>query len=78
MDASQYNGVSTVDAKNLQGTECTKTVVNGESDGDDESRALLHPQKDRLPKQPEKPRRKVQWLDGNGEKLAQIVEFEPR
>lgn len=79
MDMNQ-NGLKSVVktiSSNLESEESPKSVANGESDGDDESKALLHSKQDGLPNKPEKPKRKVQWLDKNGDKLAQILEFEP-
>ncbi|KAG8369874.1 hypothetical protein BUALT_Bualt14G0058900 [Buddleja alternifolia] len=73
---SNRNGVKS-DA-NTDNLEFSKDVMDGESDGDDESKSLLRNKNDVLLKDSEKPRRKVQWLDYNGDKLAQILEFQPR
>ncbi|KAL3828281.1 hypothetical protein ACJIZ3_017083 [Penstemon smallii] len=66
-------------SNDLKVLESPKTIVlNGESDGEDESESLLHSKKvGGLSKKLEKPRRKVQWLDNNGDKLAEILEFQP-
>ncbi|KAL3654903.1 hypothetical protein CASFOL_000689 [Castilleja foliolosa] len=45
--------------------------VCDDDDDDDESQTLLS-QKSEIPK------KKVQWLDKNGDKLAEILEFQPR
>lgn len=66
MDMNQQSDVNT---SNLHSIESPETLVNGESEGDDESQALLRSNK---------PKRKVQWLDKNGDQLAQIFVFEPR
>ncbi|KAI3469814.1 hypothetical protein Pfo_026477 [Paulownia fortunei] len=69
MDMNHHSLKSDVNTNNLHSVESPKAVVNGESHGDDESQSLL--------KKSEKPRRKVQWLDKNGDKLAEILEFQP-
>ncbi|XP_011073570.1 uncharacterized protein LOC105158483 [Sesamum indicum] len=51
-------------------------VVIEESGRDDESQALLSFQDVGLSKDSEK-RKSVQWLDKNGDKLAEILEFQP-
>lgn len=75
---TNHNGVNRdIKKDNLNGVESPKSVVDGESDGDDESLSLLHSTKGGLAKNSDKPGRKVQWLDKNGDKLAQILEFQP-
>ncbi|KAL8486687.1 hypothetical protein ACS0TY_022927 [Phlomoides rotata] len=69
IDASS-NGVSST-------LESPKVAMIEESDGDDDSKALLLCKNGGLSKKSEKPKRKVQWLDKNGDKLAQILEFQP-
>ncbi|OVA02337.1 hypothetical protein BVC80_9099g137 [Macleaya cordata] len=45
----------------------------------DESSSLLSPRKGGMSKKrSKKSRRKVQWNDKNGNKLAEILEFQPR
>ncbi|XWS53760.1 hypothetical protein CRYUN_Cryun10bG0027900 [Craigia yunnanensis] len=53
--------------------------VEDHTDGQDysESNSLLPPKKGGMSRKPEKTRRKVQWNDKNGNKLAEILEFEP-
>ncbi|XP_022740194.1 uncharacterized protein LOC111292201 [Durio zibethinus] len=53
--------------------------VEDHADGEDycESNSLLPPKKGGMSRKPEKTRRKVQWNDKNGNKLAEILEFEP-
>ncbi|KAI3459537.1 hypothetical protein Pfo_016200 [Paulownia fortunei] len=69
-----------IDASNngLNSLESPKVVMIEESDGVDESQALLPSENGGLSKKSEKPKRKVQWLDKNGDKLAEILEFQPR
>ncbi|CAA2992611.1 Hypothetical predicted protein [Olea europaea subsp. europaea] len=57
--------------------ESPKVILNEEIEGDDESRTLLPSKKGGLSKNKGKPRRKVQWLDKNGDKLAEVLEFQP-
>jgi hypothetical protein len=51
-----------------------------EENGEDysEFKALLPPRKGGMSRSPNKVRRKVQWNDNNGNKLVEILEFEPR
>ena len=67
---SSNNGVSSI-------MESPKVARIEESDGEDDSKALLLCDNGGLKKKSEKPKRKVQWLDKNGDKLAQILEFQP-
>ncbi|KAH0640468.1 hypothetical protein KY285_037054 [Solanum tuberosum] len=53
------------------------SVLNGGKDEDDESKALLPSRKGGLSKKIAKPKRKVQWNDTNGNKLTEVLEFEP-
>jgi hypothetical protein len=50
--------------------------VNGEDDSD--SNSLLPPRKGCMSRNCDKIRRKVQWNDKNGNKLAEVLEYEPR
>ncbi|XP_075516491.1 uncharacterized protein LOC142551246 isoform X1 [Primulina tabacum] len=52
-------------------------ILNGECDVDDDSQLLLPSKKGGLLKKSGKPKRKVQWLDRDGSKLAEILEFQP-
>ncbi|KAM7466508.1 hypothetical protein LguiB_014070 [Lonicera macranthoides] len=52
--------------------------LNGQREEEDESTALLQPRRGGLSKKPKKPRLKVQWNDRNGNKLAEVLEFQPR
>lgn len=63
------------DSKSL---DSPNSVVNGESDGDDESQSLLPSKRGGImSKNSEKRNKRVQWLDKNGHKLAEILEFQP-
>ncbi|KAL3634451.1 hypothetical protein CASFOL_021505 [Castilleja foliolosa] len=68
-DVSDNNGIDSLEPPNI--------VMIDESDVDDESQALLSAEDGGLSKISEKPKRKVQWLDSSGDKLAQILEFQP-
>nr|ACU23877.1 unknown [Glycine max] len=50
--------------------------VNGEDDSD--SNSLLPPRRGGMSRNCEKTRRKVQWNDRNENKLAEVLEYEPR
>jgi hypothetical protein len=51
-----------------------------EENGEDysEFKALLPPRKGGMSRNSDKVRRKVQWNDNNGNKLVEVLEFEPR
>ncbi|XP_042516870.1 uncharacterized protein LOC122091111 [Macadamia integrifolia] len=44
---------------------------------EDESNPLLSPRRGGISKKPKKSRRKVQWNDRNGNKLVEVLEFQP-
>ncbi|KAK6929716.1 hypothetical protein RJ641_003810 [Dillenia turbinata] len=54
--------------------------ISGEREGesDSEKEALLLPRAGGISKRPHKPRLKVQWNDKNGNKLVEVLEFQPR
>ncbi|KAG6394880.1 hypothetical protein SASPL_145470 [Salvia splendens] len=54
--------------------ESPKVVMIEESD---ESKALLPSSNGGLANKSDKPKRKVHWMDNNGDKLAEILEFQP-
>nr|KYP56598.1 hypothetical protein KK1_002842 [Cajanus cajan] len=58
------------------GGEKVEDHVNGEDDSD--SNALLPPRRGGMSRNCDKTRRKVQWNDRNGNKLAEVLEYEPR
>lgn len=65
----------------LDGSDSQNGTLNGhgisKEDDDDESKLLLLPSKGGLSKKSGKPRLKVQWNDKNGDKLAEVLEFQP-
>lgn len=75
-----------VDANDVNGTrqELLETVdsekLDNHTDGEEysESKSLLPPRKGGMSRKPDKTRRKVQWNDKNGDKLVEVLEFEPR
>ncbi|XVF66416.1 hypothetical protein PTKIN_Ptkin10aG0033700 [Pterospermum kingtungense] len=74
MDAEDVNGhknktLGTIDSPKVEDR------INGEDYS--ESNSLLPPKKGGISRKPEKTRRKVQWNDKNGNKLVEILEFEP-
>nr|GMD65610.1 uncharacterized protein LOC114269027 [Ipomoea batatas] len=64
--------------KLVEGMESQKDVLNGEKEDEDESKSLLPSKRGGLLKKPVNPKLKVQWNDRNGDKLAEILEFQPR
>uniref|UniRef100_A0A803Q4I1 Uncharacterized protein n=1 Tax=Cannabis sativa TaxID=3483 RepID=A0A803Q4I1_CANSA len=52
-------------------------LLNGVDD-DSDCNSLLPPRRGGMSRKSDKVRRKVQWNDRNGDKLAEVVEFEPR
>ncbi|PON33816.1 hypothetical protein PanWU01x14_349610 [Parasponia andersonii] len=50
-------------------------LLNGDEESDCNS--LLPPRRGGMSRQSDKVRRKVQWNDKNGNKLAEVLEFEP-
>ncbi|KAL6971243.1 hypothetical protein U1Q18_030924 [Sarracenia purpurea var. burkii] len=66
-------------SKPLVSVESEKVELN-EGDEDNETKSLLPPPttpRGGLMKKSAKPRRKVQWNDRNGNKLAEVLEFQP-
>ncbi|ESR33563.1 hypothetical protein KPL70_001412 [Citrus sinensis] len=74
-----------VDAKDVNG--CQRKPLNtkesenfeNETHGEEysETKALLSSRRGGTARMSDKTRRKVQWNDKNGKKLAEVVEFEP-
>uniref|UniRef100_A0A5B6YIB1 Uncharacterized protein n=1 Tax=Davidia involucrata TaxID=16924 RepID=A0A5B6YIB1_DAVIN len=54
-----------------------KVELDGDREMDNESKSLLPPRRGGISRKSEKPRRKVQWNDKNGNKLVEVLEFEP-
>ncbi|XVE81910.1 hypothetical protein DITRI_Ditri15bG0104200 [Diplodiscus trichospermus] len=79
MDAV-YNDVKDENGHNNKTLGTTDSLkVEDHTEGEDysESNSLLPPKKGGMSRKPEKTRRNVQWNDKNGNKLAEILEFEP-
>lgn len=53
-------------------------LLNGQRDEDSDCNSLLPPRRGGMSRQSDKVRRNVQWNDNNGNKLAEVLEFEPR
>lgn len=75
-DAKDVNGHKNKTLGTIDSPKVEEDHVNGEYYS--ESNSLLPPKKGGMSRKPEKTRRKVQWNDRNGNKLAEILEFEPR
>ncbi|KAM5553290.1 hypothetical protein ABKV19_025487 [Rosa sericea] len=57
--------------------ESGKVEERANGDEDSESNSLLPPRKGGMSRKTNKPRRKVQWNDRNGNKLVEVLEYEP-
>lgn len=55
-----------------------KDEERANGDEDSESNSLLPPRKGGISRKTNKTRRKVQWNDRNGNKLVEVLEYEPR
>lgn len=74
MDKNVKNGSIN---KPLVSVESEKVELNGETEKDNETECLLPSRRGGLSKKSGKPRLKVQWNDKNGNKLAEVLEFQP-
>ncbi|KAK9288846.1 hypothetical protein L1049_017312 [Liquidambar formosana] len=63
--------------KPLGAVDAQKVELRREAEEDSESNSLLPPRKGGMSRKLEKTRRKVQWNDRNGNKLVEILEFQP-
>ena len=66
------------DKSQVVSVDSEKDASNGDRDKDNEAKSLLPRPNGGLSKKSGKPGRKVHWNDENGNKLAEIVEFQPR
>ncbi|XP_043703775.1 uncharacterized protein LOC122653882 [Telopea speciosissima] len=73
-DVSQPNGCK---IKPSATVEPQRGEVAPDRKEDDELNPLLSPRKGCMSKKPKKSRRKVQWNDRNGNKLVEVLEFQP-
>lgn len=64
--------------KNLGTIDSQKDEDHSEGEDYSESNSLLPPKKGGMSRNLDKTRRKVQWNDNHGNKLVEILEFEPR
>jgi len=74
------NGKNCSECKPRDGVDSEKVELNGEINEENETQSLLPPGPPRrggLSKKSGNPRRKVQWNDKNGDKLAEVVIFQP-
>ncbi|XP_010522463.1 PREDICTED: uncharacterized protein LOC104801072 [Tarenaya hassleriana] len=63
--------------KPLSGSDIGETEDRFSGDDESESQCLLPPRKGGMSRNTEKIRRNVQWNDTNGNKLAEVLEYEP-
>jgi|UniRef100_A0A2N9H6E4 hypothetical protein len=76
-DAKDVNGCKSEVPATIVSPKVEDHHVNGEEDS--ESNSLLPPRRDGMSRKTEKKTpRKVQWNDKNGNKLAEVLEFDPR
>ncbi|MBA0585326.1 uncharacterized protein LOC105796765 [Gossypium raimondii] len=73
-DVKEVNGHKRNSLSSIDSTE-TEDHTDGEEYS--ESNSLLLPKKGGMSRKSEKTRRKVQWNDRNGDKLVEVMEFEP-
>ncbi|CAI0383104.1 unnamed protein product [Linum tenue] len=78
MDNKEEDGCDTKPLISKDGDEVENQGDDGEEEEESESNSLLAPRKGGMSRKSEKVRRSVQWNDKNGQKLAEILEFEPR
>lgn len=74
-DANNYMADKPVVASAMDG-EKVEDHANGEDDSD--SNSLLPPRRGGMSRNSDNTQRKVQWNDKNGNKLAEVLEYEPR
>ncbi|XP_057959986.1 uncharacterized protein LOC131152246 isoform X1 [Malania oleifera] len=63
--------------KPLASLDAQRVELQKEEEGDNESDALLPPRRDGMLRRSEKTPRKVQWNDKIGNKLVEVLEFQP-
>lgn len=72
------NAISSSKHKPQVDVDPGKVELNGNPEEDNETVSLLPSRRGGLSKNSSKPRLKVQWNDKDGNKLAEVVEFQPR
>ncbi|GMI64160.1 hypothetical protein like AT2G33390 [Hibiscus trionum] len=79
MDAVHHDVKDVNGHKNNNLSAMDSADTEDHTDGEDysESNALLVPKRGGMSRKSDKTRRKVQWNDRNGNKLVEIMEFEP-
>lgn len=74
-DAKDVNGCKTKAVGGIDSAKVADHHVNGEEDS--ESNSLLPPRRGGMSRKSEKTQRKVQWNDRNGNKLTEVMVFDP-
>ncbi|KAL4272795.1 hypothetical protein GQ457_13G026280 [Hibiscus cannabinus] len=79
MDAVRHDVKDVNGHKNTSFSSIDSAETEDHTDGEDysESNALLVPKRGGMSRKSDKTRRNVQWNDRNGNKLVEILEFEP-
>ncbi|KAA8548866.1 hypothetical protein F0562_000550 [Nyssa sinensis] len=75
--ADRNSGKNSGKSKPVGCLNSQKVGLDGDGEVDNESKSLLPARKGGIERKSEKPRRKVQWNDKNGNKLAEVLEFQP-
>lgn len=70
---------SDVKNKTLSDVDSKTSLLNGDrkEEEDETTTLLIPPRRGGLSRKVEKPQRKVMWNDNNGNKLAQVLEYQP-
>lgn len=77
MDLNLSNSDGHKKKSNSVESDFEKKEVDGVREKDEEVSALLAHRRGGISKKPKKARRNVQWNDRNGNKLVEVLEFEP-
>lgn len=78
MDTDAKDATNGCKTEKSETTDSQRVEENVNGDEDSESNSLLPPRRGGMSRKTNKTRRKVQWNDKNGNKLVEVLEFEPR
>ncbi|KAK6914142.1 hypothetical protein RJ641_021463, partial [Dillenia turbinata] len=74
---SNVRDVNGREVKVSERVEGKEVGIGAEREGESEKAALLPPRAGGMSKRPHKPGLKVQWNDKDGNKLVEVLEFQP-
>lgn len=77
MDTDAKDATNGCKTEKSETTDSQRVEENVNGDEDSESNSLLPPRRGGMSRKTNKTRRKVQWNDKNGNKLVEVLEFEP-